>query len=93
MNWLRVLVMDLALRVDAMAFRLLAVDLDSDITWRDRLRWWIEDWSMRVWAMAYSGSEQELVDALQFDFEYLSLRQREHVRASTWSVEIYRGAR
>lgn len=93
MNRLRRIIMDLALQVDAWAFNWLAGDPDSSISWRDHLRWLIEDRAMALWAIGYHGSQEELDDALQLDWEYLNARQREHYRASTWSLELYRGAR
>ena len=62
-------------------------DPDHPIGWRDHLRWRLETWLDPIFGFAYSGSDEELEDALNGDtpYEYLNERQiaflRDHAYA------------
>jgi len=55
-------------------------DLDHDIGWRDHLRWWIEGWLGWLFAVAWNGSEEELlsVDYDEVPVADMSQRQKDY---------------
>lgn len=82
-KWWRSRVIKWSLELDFWAHKKFApTDVNGSIDWRDHVRWYLEGISSRIFSWAYTGSDEEVKDGIDFALDgtpdkYLSPVQKE----------------